>query len=162
RRAGEGQLCRQPLVQQRRGTGRAGQPGGRHGQRRRHAAQRATAGQLAGDAGQVTHFGFSVQAGASPSGDVSLLVRKGAGVGSNLYQVQGTSLSAQSTIANSAVILVSGTIRVITDPSHPLPMDGSVTIRLSAQDNGAGGAADTVGILVRKSNGNVWLNSNFT
>src|SRR5262249_50000205 len=45
-------------------------------------------------------------------------------------------------------------------PAHPLLVDGNVTIRLSAQDNGAGGSADTIGITVRKSNGDVWFNSN--
>ncbi len=121
-----------------------------------------TFGQLTGDAGQVTNFAFTVQTGASPAGGVSLLVRKGAGTGSNLYLISGTSLRALSTTANSAVVLVGGTIRDVSDPARPLLIDDNVTIRLSAQDGGAGGAADTVGVTVRKANGDIWFNSSFS
>ncbi len=118
-------------------------------------------GQVAGDSGLATNFAFSARTGAAPSGGVSVLVRKGGGAGTNLYLITGTALQALSATANSLVLRVSGSITDVSDPAHPLLLDGNVTIRLSAQDGGAGGAADAAGVTVFKANGDTWLNSSF-
>ncbi len=118
-------------------------------------------GQLAGDAGLATHFAFSARTGTTQSGGVSVLVRKGGGAGTNLYLITGTALQALSATANSLVLRVAGSVTDVSDPAHPLLIDGGVSIRLSAQDGGAGGSADAAGVTVFKSDGDTWLNSSF-
>ncbi len=118
-------------------------------------------GQVAGDSGLATHFAFSARTGTTQSGGVSVLVRKGGGAGTNLYLITGTALQALSATANSLVLRVAGSITDVSDPAHPLLLDPSVTIRLSAQDGGAGGSADAAGVTVFKAGGDTWLNSSF-
>jgi hypothetical protein len=50
----------------------------------------------------------------------------------------------------------------VTDPLHPISVDGNATLQLWMTDNGDASTSDTLGIQVLNKNGGLWFSSNWT
>jgi hypothetical protein len=119
-----------------------------------------SAGAVPGDAGSKTNFGFNVKynkGGSNLQGHVNIVVRGGG----HVYQIKATSLSSLGVNATAANFTSKANITDITDPLHPIALEGNATLQLWMTDNGEPGSSDTLGIQVLNKNGGMWFSSNW-
>ncbi|HSV86687.1 MAG TPA: ExeM/NucH family extracellular endonuclease [Levilinea sp.] len=128
------------------------------------------AGQITGDPGSHSNFGFNVrynQSGRNLRGRVNIIVRSGG----HTYQVRSTALTSLAVPACSqppciAVFNGRAVIQDITDPDQPWPgqgqpldVDGNATLQVVMTDHGEPGSSDSIGITVWNKQGGLWFSS---
>ena len=125
----------------------------------------SSAGLAAGDTG--SHVNFAVQArygrGGSALGGATVLVRRIEADGPHVYQVKARSIQTflADRTTQRATVLASAILTDVTDPSGPLPVETGASLRLTMDDNGEPGHADTLGITVRTGAGELWFSSHW-
>jgi hypothetical protein len=134
----------------------------------------SSAGLGAGDPG--SHANFAVHAryakGGSlqrrgrsglPQGGATVVVRRTEADGLHLYAVRAGSLQAflADRATQRATVLASATITDVTDPCHPVRLEARASLRMTLDDNGEPGHADTLGITVRTGTGELWFSSHW-
>jgi hypothetical protein len=124
-----------------------------------------SAGQIAGDAGRKSNFGFNVKytkKGTNLKGNVNVLVRRLEADGIvHVYQIKGNVMLSLAVQVDPGTATFNGkaSIQDITDPLNPISIDGNATLQIDMDDNGEPGSEDLIGITVWKGNGGLWFAS---
>src|SRR5262249_19209024 len=124
------------------------------------SASPRSAGQLAGDPGLKTNFGFNVKynkSGTNLQGNVNVIARSGGRV----YQFKCNSLTALNVLSSThATFTGKATVQDVTDPNNVVSIDGNATLQLELYDNGSG-STDTIGITVLNKNGGLYFSNDW-
>jgi MBG domain (YGX type) len=121
-----------------------------------------SAGLYPGAPGTKNNFGFNVKNSKGVKGNINTIVRNNGRV----YQIKGnsmTSLTTQPATSTTGTATFNGkaNIQDITDPLHPISIDGNATLQVTITDNGEPGSNDTIAVTLWNKNGGVWFTSNW-
>jgi hypothetical protein len=126
-----------------------------------------SAGQLAGDAGTKTNFGFNVKynkGGKNLQGNINIIFRRIESGVLHVYQIKGNSLTALTVdpSTNKATFFCKANLRDITDPLNPITIAGNSALKVTMDDNGEPGKSDTIGITYWNQAGGLWFSSSWS
>jgi hypothetical protein len=121
-----------------------------------------SAGQYAGAVGTKNNFGFNVQnAHNGLHGNINTIIRNNG----HTYQVKGNSMTSLTTHATTlpytATFNGKASLQDITDPLHPISIDGNATLQVTMTDRGEPGSSDSIGITVWAHAGGLYFSSNW-
>ncbi|MFL5746889.1 MAG: autotransporter-associated beta strand repeat-containing protein [Niastella sp.] len=128
------------------------------------------AGQMAGDTGSKTNFGFNVKYNKSSKnlqGNFNTIIRRTEGDGVHVYQVKGNALNTLWTIPGIGALPAwasfssKTSIQDITNPLAPVSVDGNATVKVDMTDRNASGTGDAVAITIWNKTGGLWFASNW-
>jgi hypothetical protein len=117
-----------------------------------------SAGQIPGDPGSKASFGLNIRytrTGANARGNAGIIVTSGG----RTYQIKSnaiTSLAVDAT-TGTATLNARASIQDITDPLHPISIDGNASLQLTMTDRGEPGTNDTLSITVWNKAGGLWF-----
>jgi len=126
-----------------------------------------SAGQLAGDAGTKTNFGFNVKynkGGTNLQGNINIIFRRMEGGVLRVYQIKGnalTSLTVNPT-TGKATFFCKANLKDITNPLNPISIGGNGQLKVTMTDKGEPGKSDTIGITYWNGNGGLWFSSSWS
>jgi subtilisin family serine protease len=137
-----------------------------------YTTNQASAGLYAGGQGQRTNFGFNAKMTKTGGyqGSVNVIVRKGLRVyqiKSNTINSIGSNVTTKSA-ACSATVPCQGTftgganIQDVTDPNHPISVQGGLTIQIDMTDQGEPGSADALAITVYDKGNQLYFSNNWS
>ena len=125
-----------------------------------------SAGLKAGDPGSKNYFALGARFGKilrRPLGQVNVVVRRTEADGIHLYHVRARSITSLQTdrASGKATLVAPVRLRDITNPFRPVLLEVQATVRVTLDDNGAGGVTDAIGITVWNTSGQLWFSSNW-
>jgi predicted extracellular nuclease len=126
-----------------------------------------SAGEIAGDAGRKSNFGFNVKynkKGKNLQGNVNIIVRRLEADGIvHVYQIKGNVMSSLAVQVDQGTATFNGkaNIQDITDPLNPISIDGNATLQIDMDDNGEPGSGDTIGITLWNKDGGLWFSNHW-
>ena len=125
------------------------------------------AGLKAGDPGSKTYFTVGAKTPKwlrRPIGQINVVLRRTEAGGIRLYSVRAWTVTSLQTdrVSGKATVVAPARLRDVTNPFRPVLLDGLSTVRITLDDNGAPRAlADTIGITVWNTSGQLWFSSNW-
>jgi hypothetical protein len=127
-----------------------------------YLVMQSSAGQYAGGVGTKNNFGFNVQnAHNGLHGSFNTIIRNNG----HTYQIKGNSMTSLTTQATTmpytARFTGKASLQDITDPLHPISIDGNATLQATMTDRGDPGSSDTIGITVWAHAGGLSFSSNW-
>jgi hypothetical protein len=124
-------------------------------------------GQLAGDAGTKTNFGFNVKynkGGKNLQGNINIIFRRMESGVLRVYQIKGNALTTLDVNPNTgkATFFCKANLKDITDPLNPITLAGNSPLKVTMTDNGEPGKSDTISITYWNQDGGLWFSSNWS
>jgi hypothetical protein len=121
-----------------------------------------------GHNGAKTNFGLNLKFNkklTAIQGQVNIIVRQDG----KTYQIKSNQLSSLVVVpykesdpnSGTAELLAKASIQDITDPYNPISLVGGTTLQVAMKDRGEPGTADSIGIIVWSSSGELLFSSNW-
>lgn len=126
-----------------------------------------SAGQVAGDNGSKSNFGFNVKynkKGTKLQGKFQALIRRTESDGVHTYRIKSNKLTSLSVDPNTGTATLSGkaNIQDVTDSNNPISVAGNNIFTVTMVDNGEPGTSDAIGITLYNAGGGLWYSSNWS
>ncbi len=129
-----------------------------------------SAGQYASTDGLKTNFGFNVKfnaGGRRLKGHMNVIFRILEVDGVHTYQIKGNAIQSLGVDVGDpankiAEFITKANLKDITDPNNPISLGGNLLLKADMTDKGEPGDADSIGLTLTTSNGELLYSSDWT